>query len=169
MTVALNLTAPLKQDEESQRQIRQLADDFATEVQPAVDRALAESHLVHFARVLVIDGKYIQVLTEFDGDPVEYTDFFRLKLGPVFKKIFSLVEGAPPWEKLDTRDAFHKYTSSLNLKALGRSGADGEPDRGFLFRAYGDATVKDIQEALGGRADGRAPDRARGERTASVS
>jgi len=38
-----------------------------------VDAALAKSELVHFAGILRIDNKYIQVRTEFDGDPMQYT------------------------------------------------------------------------------------------------
>ena len=57
---------------------------------------MAKSEVVHFARVLVIDGKYLQVLTEFDGDSTAYTESFKQELGPAFREIVSLVEGAPP-------------------------------------------------------------------------
>lgn len=67
MALGLNFTAPLKQDPESQQRLQQLAAAFAEQVQPMIDTALAKSELVHFARILVIDNKYIQVLTEFDG------------------------------------------------------------------------------------------------------
>ncbi|HEV7450293.1 MAG TPA: hypothetical protein VGO16_02655 [Pseudonocardiaceae bacterium] len=119
MALTLNFTAPLKQDAESQQQLQQLAALFAEKIQPVIDRELAKSELVHFARILVIDNKYIQVLTEFDGDPMQYTEFFRQELGPVFEAIFSLVKGAPPWDELNNPNDFYEYTHGLNLKALG--------------------------------------------------
>jgi hypothetical protein len=147
MAIALNLTAPLKQDHETQERLRHLADAFPQEIQPALDAALARSGIVHFARVLVIDGKYLQVLTEFDGDPMAYTEFFRKELGPVFQQIFALVEGAPPWEELNDPNNFYEYTRDLNLKALGVSASPGE-DRGYLFSSIGDTTVREIRAHL---------------------
>src|SRR3954452_9745699 len=144
MAIALNLTAPLKQDEDTRNRLQHLAETFADEVQPALDAALARSEIVHFARVLVIDGKYLQVLTEFDGDPMAYTEFFRKELGPVFQQIFALVEGAPPWEELNDPNNFYEYTSGLNLNALGTSTSAGE-DRGYLFSSIGDTTVREIK------------------------
>jgi hypothetical protein len=146
MAIALNLTAPLKQDPESQQRIQQLRAIFAEQVQPALEAALARSETVHFARVLVIDNRYIQILTEFDGDPMQYTEFFRKDLGKVFELVFSLVDGAPPWADLNDPNAFYEYTSGLNLKALGSS-ATGD-GRGYLFCAYGDATVREIKAGL---------------------
>lgn len=111
MALALNLTIPLKQDAQSQERLRQLRASFSESYQTTIDKALADSKRVHFARIVVIPaaldehdrwpdpdetpGRYLQVLTEFDGDPVEYTLFFLRTLGPVFKEIFTLAEGAP--------------------------------------------------------------------------
>jgi hypothetical protein len=148
MATALNLTAPLKQDPESQRKLAQLAAAFSQVAQPAIDAALAKSNLVHFARVVVIDDKYIQVLTEFDGDPEEYTEFFRRELPDVFRAVFDLVEGAPPWEELDNRVAFRDFTHDLNRPSLGTATV-GNADHGYLFSAVGDRTVLEIKQALG--------------------
>jgi hypothetical protein len=152
MAIALNLTVPLKQDPRSQKALKQLAASFADTIQPVIAKALADSQIVHFCRVVVIQedqrGKYIQVLTEFDGDPMAYTEFFRLNLGMVFKGIFALAEGAPSWEELNTREAFFEYTHDLNLKSLGRS-TDPNDDRGFLFSAVGDATVRELCSGSG--------------------
>jgi hypothetical protein len=148
MVVALNLTAPLKQDPASRDALKHLVDNFATTVQPRIDAALAGSRLVHHARLLVIDNAYIQVLTEFDGEPFLYTEFFRQQLPDVFKAVFALIEGAPSWEEIgDDPDAFFRYASSLNLRSLGGAGPD-TPDHGYLFSAYGQATVREIQSAL---------------------
>jgi hypothetical protein len=147
MASSLNFTAPLKQDPESQERLQWLAAVFADQVQPQIDAALAKSELVHFARILIIDNKYIQVLTEFDGDPMAYTEFFRTELPAVFEQIFSLVDGAPPWRELDNPNSFYEYTHSLNLKALGES-VDTCYDHGYLFSAFGDATVREIKERI---------------------
>jgi len=147
MAQSLNFTAPLKQDAESQQRLQNLAAVFAHEVQPVIDAALAKSKLVHFARILVIDNKYIQVLTEFDGDPLSYTEFFRTELPGVFEHIFSLVEGAPPWKEIDNPNDFFEYTHSLNLRALGASPYAGY-DHGYLFSAFGDVTVREIKEKI---------------------
>ena len=147
MPTALNLTAPLKQDQASQAAIAALKARFADEIQPLMDAALAKSGLVHFARVLVIDNRYLQVLTEFDDDPIKYTEFFRQELHDVFKLVFSLVEGAPPWEELDDELAFYEYTQELNLPALGETVRD-DVNRGYLFAAFGDMSVKEIKRQL---------------------
>jgi hypothetical protein len=144
MAIALNLTVKIKQDAETFAKLAQLGEAFPTHVQPLMDAALARSERVHYARVLVIDNTYLQVLTEFDGDPLEYTTFFLEELGPVFKAIFELVEDAPPWEELQEPNRFFEYTSSKNLRALGTS---ADPKRGYLFSALGDVTVKELKAA----------------------
>jgi hypothetical protein len=147
MTIALNFTVPLKQDPQSQESLKHMMASFAESIQPEIDAALSRSQLVHYARILVIDNKYLQVITEFDGDPNDYTEFFRRELGPVFQAIFALAEGAPSWEELNNRDAFYKYSQSLNLTALGVSTNCNE-GRGYLFSAIGDKTVRELQAAL---------------------
>jgi hypothetical protein len=148
MAVALNLTIPIKQDSESQEALKQLAASFAETVQGPIDEALAESRIVHFARVVVIEesqrARYLQILTEFDGDPPAYTEFFRLKLGAVFEKIFALAEGAPPWEELNTREAFYEYSHSLNLRSLGTSANPDDVFGGYLYSAAGDKTIREL-------------------------
>jgi len=74
---------------------------FAATVQPLIDKALRDSQIVHFARVVVIDDTYIQILTEYDGDKKDYTEYFRKNLPAVFKAIFSLAEGLPPWDQIN--------------------------------------------------------------------
>jgi hypothetical protein len=147
MAIALNFTVPLKQDPQSQESLRHLVASFAQDVQPALDAALSRSQIVHFARILVIDNRYMQVLTEFDGDPMDYTEFFRKQLGPVFQAIFALAEGAPPWDELNNPNSFYEYTRTLNLPSLGTSTV-GNEGRGYLFSAVGDTTARELQVAL---------------------
>jgi hypothetical protein len=142
----LNLTLRIKQDAESLQKLAQLKAAFATHIQPAVDKALRESQIVHFARIVVIDDKYFQVLTTYDGDRQEYTEFFRVQLPEVFRAVFELAEGAPPWSELNNPDAFYRFAKTANVRALG-SGDDAED--GYLFSATGNATVKRILEKLG--------------------
>ncbi|HEX9946967.1 MAG TPA: hypothetical protein VGA98_05445 [Allosphingosinicella sp.] len=149
MITALNMTVPLKQDPESLAKLQQLKALFADHIQPEIDRALRKSKIVHFARVLVIHDKFLQVITEFDGDPEEYTEFFRRELPHVFKPIFELAEGAPAWDDLNDQDSFFEASKHLNVKALGRS-ADGREEQGWLFSYFG-KSVREIEEELAGK------------------
>lgn len=146
MVNALNMTMPLKQDPHSQQELQKLKVAFANGVQQAIGDALAESELVHFARVVVIDDKYIQVLTEYDGDKTVYALFFLQKLPEVFKAIFALVEDAPAWEELSHPDVFLTLAQQFNVRSLGSKADD--PEAGWLFSASGTKTVKDIKRAL---------------------
>lgn len=150
MSNALNLTLPIKQDAATQEALKTLAERFATDVQPLIAEALKQSKLVHFARVVVIDNRYIQVLTEYEGDHREYTEFFRRALTPVFAAIFSLAEGVPD---VSDPDEFWKYAKAHNCRSLGTA-ADGSKDfdgnpAGWLFSAYDHKSVKEILTKLG--------------------
>ncbi|HEX8308816.1 MAG TPA: hypothetical protein VF645_10410 [Allosphingosinicella sp.] len=155
MITALNMTVPLKQDPESLAKLQKLKELFADHIQPEIDRALRKSKIVHFARVLVIHDRFLQVITEFDGDPEEYTEFFRRELPHVFKPIFELADGAPPWDELNDQDSFFQASKHLNVKALGRS-EDGREEQGWLF-SYFPRSVREIEEALAGSGGSEAP------------
>jgi hypothetical protein len=148
MPTALNMTIPLKQDFQSQKKLDELKANFANGIQQAIDAALAKSKIVHFARVMVIDNKYIQVLTEFDGDKKVYALFFLRELPKVFQAIFELAEGVPEWDELKaSEDLFYEVSQSFNIRALGKK--DDDPTAGWLFSAFGNKTVNDIAAALG--------------------
>lgn len=145
MTHALNLTLPLKQDPETQKKLKELGEAFETKVQPVIENALRASRIVHFARVLVIDNKYIQVITEYEGPHKEYNEFFRKALTPVFAQIFALAEGAPD---VNDQNAFWEYAKDHNLRSLGKTTTNsddfnGDP-AGYLFCAYDGMTVKEL-------------------------
>jgi hypothetical protein len=149
MTHALNLTLPIKQDPATQAALKHLADIFEKDVQPKIEAALKESRIVHFARVVVIDNKYIQVITEYEGPHQEYTEFFRRKLTPVFAAIFALAEGVPD---VSNANAFWEYSKEHNIRSLGKA-TDGSEDfsgnpAGWLFSAYNHRTVEDILTVL---------------------
>ncbi|MEA3008976.1 MAG: hypothetical protein QOJ91_668 [Sphingomonadales bacterium] len=161
MITALNMTVPLKQDPESLAKLQQLKAVFADHIQPEIDRALRKSGIVHFARVLVIHDRFLQVITEFDGDPEEYTEFFRRELPHVFKPIFELAEGAPPWDELNDQDTFFQASKHLNVKALGRD-ESGREEQGWLF-TYFPKTVREIEESLAGGGQSESPAPAGGD------
>ncbi len=150
MTHALNLTLPIKQDAETQAKLKNLEAIFADKVQPAIEAALKKSKLVHFARVVVIDDQYIQVITEYEGPHEEYTEFFRRELTQVFAAIFSLVDGLPD---VSNPNDFFKFSKDHNYRSLGRA-TDGSKDfngqpAGWLFSAYDHMTVEEILAKLG--------------------
>ena len=148
MITALTLTLKLKQDDRTKATIQQLQESlFETQVQPKIDAALRRFKGVHFARVVLIEDQYLQVITEFDGDQRIYTDFFRRELGDVFQTIFSLADGAPPWDAIDNEEAFFELAKSHNIRPLGKSVYEGNPD-GYVFMAQHQRSVKDISESL---------------------
>ena len=154
MAHALNLVLKLKQDQDTQAKLQELKKVFATQVQPAIEKALRDSKIVHFARVLVIDDKYLMVITEYDGGHREYTEFFRRALPDVFKTLFGLAEGAPDWDHLNNENTFFEAAKSMNVRSLGDSvdgdaGVDGKAAR-YLFSAYGQREVKEILPKLQG-------------------
>lgn len=147
MPHALNMTMPLKQDEGSLQALQQLKATFADTFQKEIGNALAESNIVHYARILILDDKYIQILTEYDGDKINYALFFYRKLPNVFRGIFSLVEGAPAIDDLmQCEDLFVATSKSFDVRALGKK--DDDDEAGWLFSAFEDKTVNDIKLAL---------------------
>ncbi|MEG0799884.1 MAG: hypothetical protein RR184_09275 [Citrobacter sp.] len=147
MPHALNMTMPLKQDAKSQEALEELKKNFAGGIQQIISDALAKSEIVHFARILIIDNKYIQILTEYDGDKRDYALFFLKELPNVFESIFGLVEGAPLWTDLQkSADLFVETSKNFDLRALGTKVDDDEA--GWLFSALGNKTVEDIKKAL---------------------
>jgi hypothetical protein len=154
MAHALNLTLPIKQDPDTLKKLANIASIFATEVQPKIDAALRKSQTVHFARVLVIDNKYLQVITEYDGSHTDYTEFFRRELSDVFALLFSLADGVPAPETMQDANAFFEFTKGLQIRSLGNA-VDGDTDgdgklAGYLFSAYGDREVREILPKLAG-------------------
>jgi hypothetical protein len=147
---ALNLTIPIKQDAATKLKLAEIIADFPTKIQPRIDEALRKSEIVHFARVMVIHGQYLQVITEYDGDHKAYTKFFQDELPDVFARLFSLAD-APPFAGLNS-DAFYELSKGLNIRALGETTLgetddSGKPE-GYLFSAYKNRTVRDVLKQL---------------------
>ena len=138
----LNATLPLKQDAESQAKLKAFAAEFETKWLPQVWDVLKKSQMVHYARFTVIDNKYMQILTEFDNDFVDYSKFFAKQLPDFFRTVFTLVENAPPpptpGAERDLGTIF-QFIDKVNLPCVG----------GRAFSAYGSRTVAEIQQKFG--------------------
>ena len=146
MAHSLNLTLKIGQDAVTQKKLREFVEIFPA-VQAKIAAAMKKSEILHFARVVLIGTEYIQVLTEYDGDRKEYTEFFRKELPDVFERVFALAEGAPPWSELQDPDTFFNFSKDLDVKPLGTS-LSNDPEDHFVFSAYGDRSVKEILAAL---------------------
>jgi hypothetical protein len=149
MAHSLNLTMKIGQDAATQQQAKEFIAIFPA-VQAKIAEAMKKSEILHFARVVVIGenpAEYLQVLTEYDGDRKEYTEFFRKELPDVFEKVFALAESAPPWSELQDPDTFAAFTRGLDIRPLGTS-LSSDPDDHFVFSAYGNRTVKEMLAAL---------------------
>ncbi len=135
----LNATLPLKQDSASQKKLAEFAAEFETKWLPEVWGVLKRSQMVHYARFVVIDNKYLQILTEYDTDFLTYSAFFAKNLPVFFRTVFSLVEGAPapaPGTEVDLAIVFKFIHDHADLPCLG----------GQAFSAYGPLTVEEIQQ-----------------------
>jgi len=153
MTHGLTLTLPIKQDDKTLAALADLKANFQS-LQPTIKAAMAKSKLIHFARVDVIDDKYIQVITEYEGPHEEYIEFFRRELTAIFAAIFALAD-VPP-DVVQDPDKFRDYTRGRQVRSLGVAedgslGLDGQPS-GWLFSAYDFRTVAEIQAALQAKA-----------------
>jgi hypothetical protein len=148
MAHALNLTLKIKQDPATLQRLANIKAIFADQLQPKINDALRTSKIVHFARVLVIDDKYLQVITEFDGSQADYTEFFRRKLPDVFAALFSLAENPPTPDMLTNPDKFFEFSKGLQVRALGNSVNGEGADQGYLFSAYDNREVREILPKL---------------------
>jgi hypothetical protein len=117
-----------------------------------IEDAARRSKIVHFARIVVIHDKYIQVLTEYDGSHEEYAEWFRKNLNDLFKEVFSFADVSVDWATVNNQAAFYEVSKTLQIRSLGDS-IYGDKDfdgnlEGYLFSAYKDREVKDILPKL---------------------
>ncbi len=151
MAHSLNLTLKIKQTPEVLKKLEEFKAIFP-QVQGKIAATMAKSQILHFARIVVFpDNSYIQVLTEYDGDRRDYTEFFRRELTDVFGLVFALADGAPPPAELakllNDPDAFFEFTKDKDIRPVGTS-LSGDPDDHFVFSAYGTLSVKEIRPLL---------------------
>ena len=129
----LTLTLPLKQDAASQGKLAWLQKEvFPTDsFKKMINDALDESEAVYFAQFLVLDKKYIQIITTFDGDDREYAIFFFEKLQRLYKPVYELVEGGP-------------VDDEFNLENYLSFNESHKPEPFFRYSAIPNKTLKDI-------------------------
>ena len=128
---ALNLFLPLKNPYQMTDLLRSIQS-----VQPDIDQALQSLHYVHFARFLPsLDGQYLMVLTEYDGDLTSYLMDFVAVLGDPFNVILSFVRNAPPLPVQRFAREFVQFV------------ADNSENQITPWSAYPLSTVIDIQHA----------------------
>ena len=129
----LNLTLKLKQDAASQAGVAQLVSTFDAKLKPTLDQVFPDSQIVHFARFLMIGTEYLQIITVFDGDSLDYAMFFWNKLNAVFEAAYTFVENAPSGDdwNVDNFIAFNRIPGN-------------QPVPFYFYSAYPDKTVKII-------------------------
>ena len=130
----LTLTLPLKQDAASQETLARLQKEvFNTDgFKKMINDALDESEAVYFAQFLVLDRKYIQIITTFDGDDLGDHEIFLFEtLRDLFKLLYELVEGGPTG-------------ADFNLGNYLSFNEAHKPEPFFSYSAFPDKTLKDI-------------------------
>ena len=147
MAHSLNLTIRIKQDGDTLARLAEFKNSFPA-LQGRIATAMKKSCILHFARVVVIEDKYLQVLTEYDGDRQQYTEFFRKELPDIFNAVFSLADDVPTPQELSDPDLFFNYSKGKDIHPLGVS-TSGDPTDNWVFSAYGNRTVRQILAALG--------------------
>lgn len=151
-THPLNFFVPIRQDAEALKKLQELKDTFAKVDQDLIEAAARKSRIIHFLRVLVLDDKYLVVLTEYEGGHKEYAEFFRKELNELFKKIFEMADIEVDWNDVNNEPAFYAAASKFQIRSLGNSiydemGPDDKP-AGYLFSAYKNRSVEDILKKI---------------------
>jgi len=140
----LNLTLPIKQDDQSQAEIRSFASQFGDTAQPITNQIMRQSRDVHHARAVVIEyqGKvlFLQVITEYDSDFKIYTKWFAAKLPDFFAALFHFVPDGLTLDEIKDPDKLDdKYH---NVKKALRNG------KKFTVRRQGTDDKGDLKEEL---------------------
>jgi hypothetical protein len=103
--------------------------------------ALDKLKIVHFARfVLMENNTKLAIITTYDGTFDDYLNEFIDEIGDVFNALLQHMDGAPPLPVQQNRSAFRDYVKANDLGGI-------DP----FYSAYPQATVLDIQAALGER------------------
>ena len=113
--------------------------------QPRIKQALVELNFLHFARFVPSrDGKFLMVVTEFDGPFEPYVLDFAVCIGDIFDR---LLERCDPKPRLPVRqhpEEFLAFVRKWNQVPDGTGGMHPPEFDYPLFSAYPDKTVLDI-------------------------
>ncbi len=105
---------------------------------PIIERLLAASGIVHFARfVFLNDDKELGLFTTYDGDFDTYIALFADVAGPMFDLIFEHMEVAPPMPVREHRSEFVDLIRQY----------DRAPVSDYFFSAYPSRSVESIRAA----------------------
>ena len=154
MAHALNLVLKLKQDQDTQAKLQELKKVFATQVQPAIEKALRiqKSFTLPASSKLMTNTSWSLLSTTEGIGSTQNSSAERFP--DAFQTLFGLAEGAPDWDHLNNSNTFFEAAKSMNVRSLGDS-VDGDPGvdgkaAGYLFSAYGQREVKEILPKLQG-------------------
>jgi hypothetical protein len=95
--------------------------------------ALTRLGIVHYARFVFIEERYLAVITTYDGSFDDYIDAFVDSIGQVFDALLAHVEGAPPLPVSKHRQQFLDFVKRNDLGAVAP-----------FYSAYPDLKVQDI-------------------------
>lgn len=147
MVDTLALALKVGQDRRKKENFKEFIETFSTHIQPAIDKALDESQLFHFARFSVVDETILQFLVVHDAPKNDCIEFLRLNLPGLFKTIFALGDETPPWDEVNTQEAFLFAVTQLEAKSLGMP-VTGPAEGGWMYSAFGAMTVWEIRQAI---------------------
>jgi hypothetical protein len=101
--------------------------------------ALDKLRIVHFARFVFLEkNTRLAIITTYDGSFEDYLNEFIDEIGDIFNTLLQYMDGAPPLPIQQNRSAFRDYVKANDLGGIGP-----------FYSAYPQATVLDIQAALG--------------------
>lgn len=103
---------------------------------PSIERVLAGSKIVHFARFVFLNNDTeLGLFTVYDGPFDDYIEFFATVAGPLFDKIFEHIEAQPPRPVRQNAGEFVKFIARYNVPSAG----------GYFFSAYPRRVVREEQ------------------------
>lgn len=97
---------------------------------PSIERLLAASKMVHFARFILLSGETeLGLFTVFDGDTRPYLEYFAKVAGPLFDKIFEHIEPRPPMPIRQHQEEFVQHIQRFNIPSAANYFFSAHPRR----------------------------------------
>lgn len=128
LTVVMRVKNPSENAPKLQRVIAAAA--------PLIEQRLRESGHVHFAWFALLDGdRQLALFTTYDGDFDTYIEYFALRVGDLFDRIFEWIEDPPP---LPVRQYPKDFVAKIRAY-------DQPQVAGYFFSAYPDKTASHIR------------------------
>lgn len=113
--------------------------------QPRIKQALVELNFLHFARFMPSrDGKFLMVVTEFDGPFEPYVLDFAVCIGDIFDRLLERCSPQPTLPLRQHPEKFLDFVRKWNRVPDGTGGMHPPEFEYPLFSAYPEKTVLDI-------------------------